>query len=142
MRRRRASRDGVRIVGPVVKQQSGCGARESDLRPFARVAQSVEQRSFKPLVAGSIPVARSFSPPTAGLSVRGRPSDGGFQVQSATDRRRIEELLDICDERPCPLSPWEVEFVRSLANWSGNFTVRQADKLDAIARKHLRGEDD
>lgn len=48
-------------------------------------------------------------------------------------RKMLKELLDL-DEG---LSEWEIEFLDKLNNWSGNFTVPQAERLEKIAEEKL-----
>lgn len=59
-----------------------------------------------------------------------------------TERAQLDELLSIAEERDCPLTDWEREFLRSLdAGWRDrDMTPRQADCFDRIVDKHLRGD--
>lgn len=58
------------------------------------------------------------------------------------DQARLNALLEIADEDPCPLTAWEVEFVRSLdGQRERDLSAKQADRFDQLVRRHLRGED-
>jgi len=48
-------------------------------------------------------------------------------------RNMLRELLDL-DEG---LSKWEMDFIDSLNNWEGNFTFKQADKLEEVRGRHF-----
>lgn len=43
-------------------------------------------------------------------------------------KEMLEELLDIEEG----LTEWEVDFLESLANWEGSFTVKQVGKLEKM----------
>lgn len=61
-------------------------------------------------------------------------------MSGPTDERRLDALLEIADERPCPLSDWEVEFLTSLDGRTprGPYSEKQQEIFDRLVEKHLR----
>lgn len=52
--------------------------------------------------------------------------------ETACERKMISDLL-VCNK----LSPWESNFIKSVNNWTGNFTQRQAEKIVLIWGNHI-----
>lgn len=61
---------------------------------------------------------------------------------TVNERGELDELLKIAEERPCPLTEWERDFVLSLdARRDRPLTPRQGEVFDRLCDKHLLGED-
>jgi hypothetical protein len=54
-----------------------------------------------------------------------------FCEDSATVLKMIYELLKLEEG----LTEWEINFLDSLLDWEGNFTIKQADRVESIYKR-------
>lgn len=58
-----------------------------------------------------------------------------------TERRQLDALIEIAEERDSPLNDWEKEFVMSLdGKRDRELSEKQGEVFDRLVRKHLKGE--
>ena len=69
-------------------------------------------------------------------AVLGGPLKMPTNYIDASEQDRYEEMRDEVAEVTHGLTVWEMDFIESLYEWDGLYTMQQAEKLEEIFERH------